>query len=44
LQKAGYQTALIGKWHLKTLPSGFDWSQINQLNGWKSVIAAGLSY
>jgi arylsulfatase A-like enzyme len=24
LQKAGYQTALIGKWHLKTLPSGFD--------------------
>ncbi len=24
LQQSGYQTALIGKWHLKTRPSGFD--------------------
>jgi len=24
LQQAGYQTALIGKWHLQTLPAGFD--------------------
>ena len=24
LQKAGYQTAIIGKWHLISLPTGFD--------------------
>lgn len=28
LQQAGYQTALIGKWHLKTAPTGFDYWNI----------------
>src|SRR5215218_10029765 len=24
LQQAGYQTAIVGKWHLKSYPTGFD--------------------
>ena len=28
LQKAGYQTAIVGKWHLVTTPTGFDFWNI----------------
>ncbi len=28
LRKAGYETAVIGKWHLESLPTGFDYWQI----------------
>ena len=28
LQKSGYQTAMIGKWHLKSLPTGFDFHEV----------------
>ncbi len=36
LQKAGYQTAMIGKWHLKSDPTGFDF--------WKVLIGQGPYY
>ena len=28
LQRSGYETALIGKWHLKSVPTGFDYWNI----------------
>jgi arylsulfatase A-like enzyme len=36
LQQAGYQTAMIGKWHLHSYPTGFDY--------WKILPGQGLYY
>lgn len=36
LQKAGYETAIIGKWHLQTNPTGFDY--------WNILPGQGLYY
>ncbi len=36
MQQAGYQTAIIGKWHLQSYPTGFDY--------WKIVPGQGLYY
>ncbi len=36
MRKAGYQTAMIGKWHLKTEPTGFDF--------WEVLIGQGPYY
>jgi len=36
LQQAGYQTSIVGKWHLKTEPQGFD--------HWNILIGQGFYY
>ena len=36
LQEAGYETAMIGKWHLKSDPTGFDY--------WRALIGQGPYY
>ena len=36
MRKAGYQTAMVGKWHLKTEPTGFDF--------WEELIGQGPYY
>ena len=36
LQQAGYQTAIVGKWHLHSYPTGFDY--------WKILPGQGLYY
>jgi arylsulfatase A-like enzyme len=36
LQSAGYQTAMIGKWHLESDPTGFDF--------WQILVGQGLYY
>ena len=28
LQRSGYQTAIVGKWHLQSLPVGFDYDEV----------------
>ncbi|MBN2001249.1 sulfatase-like hydrolase/transferase [candidate division KSB1 bacterium] len=32
-QQAGYQTALYGKWHLKSIPQGFDDFKVLKVQG-----------
>ena len=34
LRKAGYETMVVGKWHLKDPPAGFDYWQILTGQGW----------
>ena len=38
LQKAGYETAVIGKWHLGTAPTGFDYYKVLLIKKDKGLI------
>jgi arylsulfatase A-like enzyme len=33
LQQAGYETAIVGKWHLKSVPTGFDHHEVMRGQG-----------
>ena len=33
LQKSGYETAIVGKWHLKSVPTGFDYHEVMRGQG-----------
>lgn len=37
LQASGYHTALVGKWHLKSRPQGFDWYSIFMTRGFTAI-------
>ena len=38
LQAAGYETAIIGKWHLTTEPTGFDYCHLSLVMGITGIL------